>query len=255
MPFPEAKRVIYKNNPLDRVICQLRFPPILKIEKEIPVEFQERIRQDFPEFHEKVETMFSIPQGIESGLTPTKNYDFVSEDGFWIINLTRNFIALTSMKYKRREQFKCKFNGPLTALVEIYEPAYFSRIGLRYIDIIKRSVLGLDNQDWSELLQTYVLGLLGSDVVSSDIQTFESKYEIRMDDGNSMARIVTGFVEWEEKHEKCFMIDTDFFNMGKTNTSEEVINKLDYFHIQASRLIQWLITKRLHGAMGPEEVL
>jgi len=32
MPFPEVKRVIYEHNPLDKVICQLRFPPILRIE-------------------------------------------------------------------------------------------------------------------------------------------------------------------------------------------------------------------------------
>jgi uncharacterized protein (TIGR04255 family) len=263
MPFPEAKRVIYNKNPLDRVICQFRFPPILKIETEIPAEFQERIRKDFPEFREKKETTLSIPKRIQQEVpmgviqqimpSETKNYEFTSEDGFWCINLTRTFVALTSMKYKRREQFQEKLNGPLKALVDIYKPAYFSRIGLRYIDIIKRSVLELDNVDWSELLQTYILGLLGSADVSNDVQTLEAKYEIRLDDGSSTARIVTGLVEWEENHEKCFMIDTDFFNMDKTNTSE-VMNKLDSFHVQASKLIRWLITNRLHEAMEPEEL-
>jgi len=263
MPFPEAGRVIYKKNPLDRVICQLRFPPILKIETAVPAEFQERIRQDFPEFREKEETTLSIPQGIQPGLTieiprniipsSTKNYEFVSEDGIWIINLTRTFLALTSMQYERREQFRGKLSGPFTALVDIYKPAYFSRIGLRYIDIIKRSVLALDEHDWRKLLQPYVLGLIGSSDISRDVQSLEAKHEIRLDDGSSIARIVTGLVEWGERHEQCFMIDTDFFNMGKTNTSE-VMSKLDFFHVQASKLIRWLITDYLHEAMEPEEV-
>ena len=55
MPFPEVKRIIYKKNPLDKVICQLRFPTILKIEKEIPAEFQERIRKEFPNYSESTE--------------------------------------------------------------------------------------------------------------------------------------------------------------------------------------------------------
>ena len=54
MPFPEtSQKIIYKKNPLDRVICQLRFPPILKIDTELPDKFQESIRNDFPEFQEK----------------------------------------------------------------------------------------------------------------------------------------------------------------------------------------------------------
>jgi hypothetical protein len=95
--------------------------------------------------------------------------------------------------------------------------------------------------------------LLGSTDINKDIQTLESKYEIRLEDGSSIARIVMGLVEWEEKSEACFKIDTDFFNTSKTIISD-VMDKLDYFHIQGSRLIQWLITERLHKAMDPEEL-
>ena len=65
MPFPEAERVVYRQNPLDRVVCQLKFPPILKIEREIPVEFQDRIRKDFPGFYEKREPKWTY-KGVPS---------------------------------------------------------------------------------------------------------------------------------------------------------------------------------------------
>jgi hypothetical protein len=45
-PFPESERIIYAKNPLESVICQLRFPAILKISSEPPVEFQETLRKD-----------------------------------------------------------------------------------------------------------------------------------------------------------------------------------------------------------------
>lgn len=262
MPFPKAKKVVYHKNPLDRVICQFKFPPILKIETEIPAEFQERIRNEFPGFIEKRESTLSVPErikqedpiGMFQQIIPSenKNYKFVSEDELWYVNLTRTFMALTSKKYERREQFKKKLQEPFKALIEIYKPSYFSRIGLRYIDIIKRSALKLEGIDWKDLLQPYVLGFLGSSDINKDIQSLEAKYEIRLDDGRSMARIVMSLIELgDEKPEECFMIDTDFSNSDKTKPLEaEKI--LDYLHVQASQLMQWLITGRLHEAMEPE---
>jgi uncharacterized protein (TIGR04255 family) len=55
MPFPEIERIVYRNNPLTEVVCQLRFPPILSIESELPVKFQDAIREMYPSFQEKVE--------------------------------------------------------------------------------------------------------------------------------------------------------------------------------------------------------
>ena len=41
-------RCIYENNQLADVICQLRFPQILAIQANLPVQFQEAIRDEFP---------------------------------------------------------------------------------------------------------------------------------------------------------------------------------------------------------------
>jgi len=261
MPFPERKRVVYKKNPLDRVICQLRFPAILRIETEIPAEFQERIRRDFPNFIEKSEFQVEMPMGtpgqstlefpIQLSPKPNKNYQFSSENESWVFNLTRSFVALTSSNYTRWEQFKVKLSNPLKAFLEIYSPEYFPRIGLRYIDIIKRSKLGLDDVSWNELLQPYVLGMLSTDNVGKNIASYECKNEIKLEDETSVVRIITSLIQETETGEVCFLIDSDFFTTAKT-TIDDAINKLDYFNTRGSRLIQWCITERLHNAMEPE---
>ena len=263
MPFPEAPRVVYNKNPLDKVICQLRFPPILKIDTEVPDKFQERIRDKFPEFSEKAEIKLPIfksakkdtPTELLQSITPTgnKNYEFSSEDKVWTINLTRTFIALSTKKYKRREEFREHFNAPLEALIDIYKPSSLSRVGLRYIDIIRRSELELDKVPWSELLKSHVLWLLGSSDVNKNIRSLQAQCQIDLEDKTSIARVMTALVDGHESDEECFMIDTDFYTTKKTAITD-VDSKLDFFHTQGSRLIQWLITKRLHEAMEPEEL-
>lgn len=264
MPFPEVKRVLYAKNPLDQVICQLKFPPILRIDAETPVAFQEAVRGVFSNFSEAGEWRVEIPpeaklpissdilrQALQS--VGIKNYEFSSEDGNWKINLTRMFVALTAKKYERWEEFREKLAIPFKALLEVYAPDYFSRIGLRYIDVIKRSVLGLDDVSWKELLQPYVLGIAGSPDVGDHVSNFESKYELDLADEQSLVRIITKLVKTVDTDEICCMIDSDFHNIHK-NAIDSVFERLDFFNSRATRLIQWAITEKLHRAMEPRNL-
>src|SRR5262245_7091139 len=105
MPFPEAERVIYEKNPLAEVICQVKFPPILRIDSELPAQFQERIRQNYPLFQEKQmsEGDIALPpemaQLLKSEFFARRGraaYDFASSDGVWTVSLTRDFLALST---------------------------------------------------------------------------------------------------------------------------------------------------------------
>jgi len=173
MPFPQRERFVYKKSQLDRVICQLRYPPILKIESEVPAIFQEAIRQEYPLYIEKTEFLPDVPLGIKPQLIqeaqiqlggPSKNHEFCNEDQSWKINLTRTFLAVSTSKYRHREEFYERFMNAYEKLLNIYKPPFFTRIGLRYTDVFVRSRLGLDGVKWTELLQPPFLGLLSSDV-------------------------------------------------------------------------------------------
>ena len=43
-------RCIYRRHQLAEVVCQLRFPEILTIGANLPAQFQELIRDEFPQF-------------------------------------------------------------------------------------------------------------------------------------------------------------------------------------------------------------
>lgn len=261
LPFPKSDRIIYKHNPLDRVICQLRFPPILKIESALPTEFQESIRDTFPLYREKMELGMDLPaeaKGIIQLDTVTnllrstaKNHEFISEDSEWKINLTKSFVALSTSNYSQWETFEKCFNRVRVALTEIYRPAYYTRTGLRYIDVIRKSRLGLEKSEWSDLLQPYILGITSDSSIGSRVQNFENEYLISLMDDESNVRVKTSYAKPANSTELCYMIDSDFHNDQKKD-EHEVSKLLTSFNQSASRLIQWCITPRLHEAMGPE---
>lgn len=254
--------MIYRRNPLRQVICQLRFPPILRIDARVPDEFQDIIRDVFPDYTEREELDINIPRELQRNIPrevldrllqapPTKNYEFKSEDGDWKVNLTRTFLALTTYDYERWEQFYETLIGPLSALVDVYSPSSYSRIGLRYIDIIERDKLNLTGVSWTELLEPHVLGILGSRDVGESVYNFQSVYEIHLADGQSKVKMDIGFVEAANGEDPHFKIDSDFYKSKKTAISDAA-ETLDFLRKRGSRLFRWAITERLHEAMEPE---
>ncbi len=261
MRFPESERVIYDENPLERVICQLRFPPILRIGAETPATFQEQIRSDYPLLRERPfsEIGLTIPPEISkifgeevlSGFHSGKAvYDFTSGDENWTISLTKDFIALTSRRYTHWGEFKDRFNKAVEAFQEIYSPAHYMRVGLRYRDLIRRSKLGLKDVDWMKLLAPHIAGELSDSSLSNFIRTTKSELLIELEAGQGHVQIRHGLVHQTEPDEQCYLIDSDFFSDQKTEVGDAG-DKLNHFNREAGRLFKWCITPKLHEAMGP----
>ena len=76
-----------------------------------------------------------VPQGT------VNNYQFISEDSQWKVSLTKGFVALSTHGYLRWEEFAKRLDRVLAALIQLYQPAYFTRVGLRYINAIDRAAL------------------------------------------------------------------------------------------------------------------
>lgn len=260
MVFPDSPRVIYAKNPLEQVICQVRFPRILRIDTEVPAEFQDKIRQQFPLFAERnpvavppelpkeIAAIFAAEVGRQIG---NKAYDFLSTDEQWTVSLTSEFIALTARRYERWEQFKDQLSVPVRALQEVYKPAFCSRIGLRYRDQVSRSRLGLQDTSWAELLSTPILGELGSDVQRSVEQT-RHEVLIRLDDHDGRLRVQHGLLGGHDG-DQPYIVDADFFTEKKMEIGHAT-NVLDVFNREAGRFFRWCITEPLHRAMQPRPV-
>ena len=149
MLFAEYQRYQYARSPLIEVICQLRFPTILTINSGEPADFQEAIRQEFPRYAARKEQL--PPKVVGAGgpnakvepQSPITNHSFISADGLWKINLTKDFIALSTLRYTNWEDFALRLDKPLAQFIQVYQPAFFQRVGLRYLNAISKKRLGL----------------------------------------------------------------------------------------------------------------
>ena len=237
MLFAPYERYQYARAPLVEVICQLRFPTILSIGAKEPAEFQEAIRKDFPQYAARQEQL------------PPK----VSEDGRWKLNLTQGFIALSTLSYTRWEDFATRLDRPLAQFIQLYQPAFFERIGLRYVNAVSRQRLGLEGELWDDLIRSQYIGILGEPDVeeseiakcSLDVETpLVGDYRMKLHAGPGL--IGGGKTDKEVK----FILDGDFSTAGKHNP-DAVPEKLERMHRFAVCLFQGAITKELHEAMGP----
>jgi len=257
--FSNEERQILGNSPLAEVICQLRFPEILAIGAQPPVEFQERIRDAFPQFGVRKESPAPKITGVPGNLVlenqpPVTNYQFVSEDGVWRVNLTNTFISLCCTRYTCWEDFAKRLDQPLAAFIQVYKPAYFQRVGLRYLNVISRSRLSLEETPWRELMEPEYLGILASEAIDEK-QTgrcsMDTEFTIR---GGCRAKIHAGpgMVKRGNQPDKevKFIFDLDLYKPGNVPVNLSA-GALQTLHSQAYPIFRGAITDTLFDALDP----
>jgi uncharacterized protein (TIGR04255 family) len=253
--FREAPRVFYEAAPITEVICQLRYPSILRIER-TPDEFQDAVRHEFPLFQRAHNPALSqlppeIIEAIGERVSPI-NYHFRTEDQTTTLSLSPDAIALSTKSYARWEDFRSLLRLALAALVRVYKPAFYNRVGLRYQNAIQRSRLGLEDQPWSHLLTPEVLGELSLPQFEEHVLEVGHQLRARLPDGSGAVLLQHGLGK-HPSGENVYIIDLDFYTDQKTEVSNaEPI--LDFFNQRAGWGFRWCITDALHNALRPRPI-
>lgn len=258
--FTKEPRCRYRRPQLADVICQLRFPEILTINSCDPVAFQEAIRGTFPQFRRLKEPAIPHISGGSGNMTlqnqpPVTNYQFTSADGVWRVNLTGKFISLACTNYTSWEEFAGKLDQPLAAFIQIYKPAYFERVGLRYLNFISREKLGLQGVPYSRLIAPCYLGPMAEEDVPEGAfsrSSIDCELALR---GGCRAKLHAGpgriKRNGREDPEPKFIFDQDLYASGQLPLNQAV-SVLQSLHAHASSIFRGAITDTLHDAMEPE---
>ena len=184
------------------------------------------------------------------------SYSFKSEDQRWSLSITKDFIALTTSSYERYEQFKERLEVALEVFERIYKPSFYTRVGLRYQDLIIRSKLEVNDRQWSELIAKHIASELHDLDLASSIQSVMKDLTLEIEGGRVNFRhgLVTVKNSQDSKEEVAYLLDADFYTEEKIGRDSNVWNILNQFNRSAGRLFRWSITNTLHQAMQPQPV-
>ena len=147
-----------------------------------------------------------------------------------------------------------QLDKPLAAFIQTYRPAFFERVGLRYLNFISRSALGLEGTPFKELLQPQYLGLLADEEVPEGATTrnaVDAELAIR---GGCRVKLHAGpgLVKRNGQADKeiKFIFDQDLFMPGQVPVNLSA-GALQTLHAQAWSIFRGAITEKLHEALEP----
>ena len=161
------KEVPLRNAPLVRVIAQVRFPPILSIQKADGVaDFQEKLRAAYPHLQRDEVRNIEIGPRREPNISEAVIWRLADgpDPATWRVSLGMDFVALETSMYSSRSEFLDRLGTVLASVEACFEPAEAQRLGLRYID----RLVGEAVRRIGELVQPSVLGILTPDGGSLD---------------------------------------------------------------------------------------
>ena len=270
MPFPPSPREIYEVNPLNEVICQLRYPPILKISSESPSQFQDAVRIKYSKYSinsspkalglgnlglqmpaEIVEALKSVPLFAMGGAA--EHHFSIDDESRWI-SLAQEFLALTERQYNRWEDFRAELVSAEKVFNQVYEPSHYNRIGLRYVDVLMRSRFELPDTPWSEFLNPSFIGVLGDEHVADDVREIQVECTLHIPDvEGGQVHIRHGLRRTEEENEQVYLIDADF-HTGRRSDTNGAFEVLDKFNKWSGQLFRWATTDRLRDSLGSKPI-
>ena len=253
MVFPESERVIFSQNPLEEVVCQVRFPSILKISRDPPVDFQERVREQFPHYGELNPP--PLPDEVKSGFekmgfnpSRTPAHQFLSADRKTRIMLNQDFIAISTRNYRDWQDFSSTVHSVLDIFTDQFKPASFTRVGLRYTNIMNRVDLGLGACSWSELLGSEFVSMFTVQELDGLVLGHAGETIIDMSTSINDALVAIRYGLMTDSADE-FVVDADFFT-EKEKTTNEFRQILASFNSEAGNLFRWAISAPIRDALG-----
>jgi uncharacterized protein (TIGR04255 family) len=172
-------------SPLLVVLAQIRFSPILQMDKFIPA-IQESLRgEGFPKFQAVQSATFQFPAIPAAVQNPTAYWEFMDRDETKSIVLGTESVAFSVTEYSVFPDFQI---GLQTALLTIHETVRLplrTRIGLRYTNL----VIPKEGKQVSDYVRPEILGL-SQDKLALQRMGYASELLCRSEIGNFLFRCI-----------------------------------------------------------------
>ncbi len=237
---PQSPKAHYARNFIKQAVCELRFPTLYELEgPRPPASFAHALRKDYPN-HAVVE---SVTVG---GPTPSRSnvHSFKSRQQHWTVNLTASSVVLETSQYDSFAEFKARLSHLVNAVGPIIDCDFFTRVGLRYINLLPYSRSGI--RDW---INPALVGAL-SDGVFGDALEHHGRVGGSINGGSYLLQ--HGLVAVLSGESKEYTLDFDF--SSEDVTIDNTLDVVQNLHDQEHSLFEWALGPKAKLHLGPSDL-
>lgn len=231
--------VQHPKNQLDRVICQIRFPALLEIDKKID-EYQKKLRGEYPTYKQS----HSLPFNLADAPLPM-SHTLQSEDGTWSVEISVAALSLTTTRYSDWNEFKGRFQYALHAAMELFEIGKCTRLGLRYINAIRPSSIGLP--DARDAFRYPYFDMM--DTGLGDAQSLNAVLDYNLHN-EVKGRSIIGTIQFIDGDERGAMIDDDTYIESSMDV-ETILDTLDRLNAYSLETFKKIASDKLLEKVMP----
>lgn len=254
-PFPKAERVKFEKNPLHEVIFQAKFDGVLgkgELNSQKASLLHEKVRGAFP-FFERLEKESVVDENEDAEVFV--EYRFLNDKRNFMISLSDSSLSLATLDYGLWEDFFCEIDCCLDAIKEVLGVAAFSRIGLRYRDVINRSELGISEEEkWSGLIRKDLLPVCLDEKISLSLSSYKTRFSFPLNNKGEIISVEVLNVIRKKEGGECLLIDADFYFEDEVVDGNSARDLLSRFNGFARDFFHWAISGKLYRAMHPQKI-
>ncbi len=176
--------------PLQFVIAEFKFSPVLQIHKHIP-DIQEAFRKKHPILDIKTDNVVQVTDNNTIKLESIERWSFISSDRKEAIELNQGRMIYFTSIYDRFDSFLSNCGDALKIIEKTIKPSLIERIGLRYSDLVL-----LDN---NEKMESLINAHFKYPIEISDLGSIpqqKTEIMIKTDKGQLAIRTLYGFDTW-----------------------------------------------------------
>ena len=251
LSFGEHPDVLFQKAPLESVLCQIRFSPVLALLDRTGVAgFQEALRSTYPEMDQDIQTTMAVtPQGssLQAGVP---NWRFSDSAGNWRTSIGVDFVALETSDAPgyRFEEFWNRLAKVLEALDRTVRVVSSRRVGLRKVNVLSHPAVA-SFKDWSGLLRGELLGLSAAPNMPNTLSSDYSEIHFPDESGGTLS-IRHGV---EPGDLTRYRLDLDYWTnrVIRLDRPERIEGLLDGYAKSMTSFFHWCLENRLFEFLEP----
>lgn len=231
-------RLVYANNPLKHVICQIRFPVLTRFEQPgFIASFEQALQTPFPRVAQEQQVVIAFGPGAPSAPVTSPAWRFQNLEGTASALLARDALTIETTAYVRFEEFEPIVRAAFAALRDL-GVSVRERLGLRYVNEIHHPEAATPSA-WRDLLNPEILGMVGGGLLGDDV--IHALQNIRVRDEDAMVVINHGFLGREAASNgyPFYQLDIDFGDERATPFDvDRSLNQVVSFHDRIKSLFE-----------------